>query len=157
MPPTLRRHGPLPDDRILVPARVGYALDPTADRSDIPAHVTNRTGAPFSGELREEQGRDNIIIPNNGQVTGATLMRPWLYVGWAVDPGNAAAAGLSVRVRFLTARFGGLLPAVAIANGVPAQAVQPFICGVRAEIVISNTTGARVTGVRAAIWGMSER
>jgi hypothetical protein len=147
-----------PAQRVVVPARMALAMKPEIERGVIPSRVTlGQNAPPFAGELREEQCTAKpLTCPNGGQITLATLRRPWNYVGWAVRPGNAGGAGLSVQLRILTRGVNGLTAPVAVAAGIP-FAVVGIIMGATCELVISNTTGAPVSGLVGALWGMSER
>jgi hypothetical protein len=147
-----------PAQRVVVPERMALALRPEIDRDAIPARVTLATNAPpFAGELREEQCTARPLACANGaQVVLATLRRPWNYVGWAVRPGNAGGPGLSVQLRILTRGVNGLTAPVAVAAGLP-FAVVGIIMGATCELVVTNATGAPVTGLVGALWGMSER
>jgi hypothetical protein len=147
-----------PAQRVVVPERMALALRPEIERSTIPARVTLAQNAPpFAGELREEQCTARpLTCPNGGQITLATLRRPWNYVGWCVRPGDAGGAGLSVQLRILTRGVNGLTAPVAVAAGLP-FAVTGIIMGATCELVVVNTTGAPVKGLVGALWGMSER
>jgi hypothetical protein len=158
MPPTLRRRIPSPPERVIVAPRVADALRPEHARDLIPRHVLGNAGdVPFDGELREEMSAGPFSMPANSEVVRATLRRPWLYVGCAIDPGNTAGPGLQAALRLPNARFTATILSFAINGNGFAQAFPAIICGSRAELVLQNTTGSTLTGLKVAIWGMSER
>ena len=153
MPAVVRGRMP-PMRRIAVPERMALALSPELDRGAIPSRVTMSTDVPFAGELREEQSSARpLTIGPNATITLATLRRPWVYVGWAVNPGNIGGAGLSAFLRILTRGVNGATTPVALAGTAP-FAVLGITCGARAELVLVNATGNPVAGVRGSIWGM---
>jgi hypothetical protein len=137
---------------------MALAMRPEIDRDAIPPRITLAQNAPpFAGELREEQCTSRPLRALVGaQVTLATLRRPWSFVGWAINPGNAVGAGLSAQLRILTRGVNGLTVAVAVPAGLP-FAVVGLVVGATCELVVTNGTGAPVKGLVGAIWGMSER
>ena len=158
MPAVIGR-APPPTRPRMVPRRVGLALQPELERATIPLRVTLDANAPpYAGELREEHTGPRIkAIPNGAIVILATLRRAWNFVGIAVDPGDAAAPGLTAAVRVLTRGVNGIIqPPFAVAIGGPSAFVN-LIVGVECELLLSNATGATVHGARGTIWGMSEQ
>lgn len=155
---------PPPPPPILVPRRLGLALQPELERRTIPARVTLDTHAqPFAGELREEESGGLIAaIPPGAIVTLATLRRPWNFVGIAFDPGDTPdlADQAAVALRVLTRGVKGYTTPIAVSGSGP-QAVIGIIVGVACELVFFNLTnlGTPVTihNVRGSIWGMGEK
>ena len=153
MPAVVRGRMP-PTRRIAVPERMAVAIAPEIERSAIPARVTTSVGPTFAGELREEQSTARpLTIPAHGFAILATLRRPWVYVGWAVNPGDIGGAGLSAVLQILTRGVNGATTPVALAGTSPFAALG-ITCGARAELVVVNTTSNPVHGVRGSIWGM---
>lgn len=162
--PSILGPKPPPAPRVLVPRRVGLALQPELERAAIPPRVTLDThGQPFAGELREEDSGPIIAqIAPGALVTLATLRRPWNFVGIAVDPGdtpdlaNQAAVLLRVLVRGVKG-----LSAPFVLSGAAPQAFLNIIVGAPCELVFFNltnlTTPATIHNVRGTIWGMGEK
>jgi len=158
MPP-VARHVRSPDRTVVVPRRVADALRPAEDRRGIPSRVSLRTNAPpFDGEVREDQGRQVSLIAPGAEVVIVTLRRAWLYVGFAVDPGAAAAgAGIVAYLRVLSGGVNGKIGAgTAITAAGGPQAVAAIQLGARAELVVKNGTATALPLVRGTIWGMGE-
>jgi hypothetical protein len=155
--PAVVRYRRGPDPTIVLPRRVALALRPEDDREVIPVRVTlNKNAPPFAGELREEQSSQPVKnFAVDAQVTLATLRRPWSYVGWAVDPGNAGA-GLTAQLRILTRGLDAYTAPVVIPAGRP-FALVGLIVGATCELVVTNGTAGVVRNLRGSIWGMSER
>ena len=166
--PQVIRPRPEPSPRVVVPERVGYALRPELERATIPERVTMGAGAPpFAGELREEQSspRFSTALGVGKMMTLATLRRPWLYVGFIVDPGNATRPeapdrGIVAFLRILAGRMNGLtgpfiIPVFAPIG--PPQAVVNVTVGAACELVVLNETGQGVKNIAGTIWGMGER
>lgn len=146
--------------RMLAPRRIAQAVNPSADRSDIPPRVTLATNAPpFAGELREEQSKLlTAPLPNGATAILCTLRRPWNFVGFLVDPGSATAVGNINALLFVLSRnVAGLLLTSPLVAGLGPQAFATIIVGARVELRVHNLTGGPVTGLRGALWGMSER
>jgi hypothetical protein len=156
--PAVIRRAPKPSREIIVPRRVGLALEPERLRSAIPVRVTlDSNSPPFSGELREEHSGPRLDLPDGAFVTLATLRRPWNYVGIAIDPGDlGSGTGLAVALRILTRGVNGLTVPIALSGAGP-QAFVGIIVGATCELVAINGTGGVVHHVRGSIWGMSER
>lgn len=158
MPAIVRARAP--NERIVAPERIALALRPELDRSAIPNRVSLGQGAPpFAGELREEQSspRYTTALPNGQSMTLVTLRRPWLYIGFIVNPGNAAANGLVAQLRVFSGRLNGLSDTFAIAATGVGQAFRNITVGATCELVVHNGTGQPVKNLQAAIWGMGER
>lgn len=157
MPAVVSGRKPLP--RALAPTRVALAVQPEILRKVIPPRVTLRASAvPFAGELREEaQSTKPLTIPIGGVVVLCSLRRPWNYVGFAIDPGNAVAATLVAALRVRTAGFPAIVQTpVPIGSGLP-SAFPAIILAAQADLIVTNTSvSAAAVGVRGAIWGMSE-
>jgi hypothetical protein len=157
MPPRILRP-PLRPAPIVVPKRVAYALRPSIDRSEIPTHIDLSTNAPpFSGELREEQYGQmpgSAGLPDGASIPIVGLRRAWEFIGFIVDPGSAAAPGLTAAVRVLTRGINGIGPQFPVVNGVGPQAFTSLLTAARCELVLFNATGAPIFGLRASIWGM---
>lgn len=163
MPPRTLRP-PLRDPPVVVPSRVARALRPSVNRDEIPGHVALATNAPpFSGELREEQygsfskGDGLTVLPAGASAPIVSLRRAWEFIGFIVDPGDAAAPGLVAQVRVLTRGINGLGAAFPIVAAIGPQAFANIILGARCELVLTNGTGLPILGLRASIWGMGSR
>ncbi len=115
---------------------------------------TNVAGRTFQGELRESMWSGPVTLQDGQTQIVATLRSPWVYVGFMVDPGDAAAGGLSATLNILEPMMQGRVASVPIVQGVPPQAFVGFTVGARCELRLTNATGAPVT-CKAAIWGMS--
>ena len=155
--PAVSRPGRPPAQQILVPRRVGLALRPEAERESIPVRKTlTNNGVPHGGEIRENQATEEAVALAVGQqLTLCTLRRAWNYIGFAVDPGDTAAVGLTARLRILGRGVNGLTAAVPIVVGEP-QAFVGLIVGAACELVLFNGTGNPITHLRGSLWGMSE-
>lgn len=159
MPAVVGRPPP-PTRPALAPRRVALAVQPELDRRVIPARVTLDANAPpFAGELREEQTGSKVDIAPNSFVTLATLRRPWSYIGFAVDQGDAAdSAVFEAFLRTLGRGVNGALAQSAVPlNSTGSLAFGAFIVGIACELVVFNGAGPTIHGVRGTIWGMSER
>ena len=157
MPSIVGRPG-FPPQRVTVPTRVGLALRPEALRSVIPARATMAENAPpFAGEIREEHTGPKIkVLPAGAQVTLATLRRPWNYVGWAVNPGDADVGVLTAQLKILTRGIDGYTAGVVVPNGLP-FAVVGIIVGATCELVVTNGGDVPVHLCSGSIWGMGEK
>lgn len=140
------------------PPRVALAVQPEILRATIPPRVTLDSNAPpYAGELREEQQTTRpVTIPAGGTVILASLRRPWNFVGFAVQPGNAGAGLLAATLRVRTRGFPAILqPPVTVGAGL-ASAFPAVILGAQADLIVTNTGDVPAVGVQGAIWGMSE-
>ncbi len=150
-----------PAPRYALPRRVALALRPELElgRDALPARVTmSRQAMPYAGELREEQPGFLRVIPAGGQALIATLRRAWSLVGFAVDPGDAVGVGaLKAMLKPVTRGVQGFFASVAVSGGALPQAFPAQFVAARAELWIVNTTGVAVHGVRATLWGMSDK
>jgi|SRR5215831_6869491 len=146
------------EQRIVVPRRLGLALEPEIDRAPIPSRVTLSTNAPpFAGEVREEQSNTKpLTIPSGVTATVATLRRPWNFVGWAVNPGNTIGVGLVAALRILTRAVNVPTATTAIPAGVGLAVINQIV-GAPCELIVHNGTNSTITGLRGVIWGMGER
>jgi hypothetical protein len=157
MPPRVRVIHP--DQEILVPGRVGRTLQSEVDREAVPRHVTLGTrDVPYAEETRESQAK-TLVTPlvAGGVVTLATLRRAWELIGFAIDPGNAAGAGLNVTLRVLGRGVQGVITTIAVTGAQGPQAFIGFLVGARCELVVSNTSEATISGIKGEIWGMAQR
>jgi hypothetical protein len=156
MPPRVRTVAPLPT--IVVDERTGLALRSEADREDIPTRQTLASDAvPFGGEMREAQsGRLVAPLAAGASATIATLRRSWELIGFIVDPGNAAAPGLTATLNILGRGAQGVIASVVVPPG-PPRAFTGFLVGARAELVVTNAGATAAAGVVGEIWGMAER
>ncbi len=155
-----QRHGP-GNGPIVVPARVAEALDPAGStRRYIPERVRLGTDAPpFSGELREDDGkflRQPLAV--GAAASLGMLTRAWNYVGFMIDPGNAAAGGVGLVVQLVVfaANMRAPLPDILVTLGIGPRSFPVQLVGARVELVAINQTVAPIRNLRGAIWGMSE-
>jgi hypothetical protein len=156
MPPRVRVVQELPTFEVSEP--VGRALRPELDRSDILGHRTLATGdPPYSHEMRESQfSRIVSPLPAGASVTLATLRRAWELIGFMVNPGNAAAPGLTASLNILGRGMQGAIATVVVANG-PPRAFVGFLVGARCELVVTNAGATAASGIVGEIWGMAQR
>jgi hypothetical protein len=138
--------------------RVALALRPDLERDDIPVRQTLASGdPPYAGETREAQGTVlRAPLAPGASVTLATLRRAWEVVGFIVNPGNAAAPGLTAQLRVLGRSVQGLTAPVVVAPG-QALAFVGILVGSRCELVVINASASPVTGIAGEIWGMAQR
>lgn len=143
---------------LVVPERLADALEPESRRETIPPRVTlGRNAVPFAGELREQQyTAKKVTVAVGATVILATLIRPWNYIGFAVDPGSAGGAGVVAFLRIKTVIGDAALANVAVTAGGGLQAFLAQAVGARAELAVTNGTAVPITGVRGIIWGMGE-
>lgn len=165
MPPVARPRGHMPGTKLAVPRAVAVALRPEIERGGIPSPSVSlaRGGIPFSGELREETQSllRKPLNPGDAGIVLATLRRPWTYVGFMIDPGDATG-NITASLRALSRGGPAIVPgsALIVAPGDPPSAAVAVPMGIRCELVISyEGPGEGITiakNVRGAIWGMSD-
>lgn len=166
MPPVARPRGHMPSTKLAVPRKVAVALRPELDREGIPSPVVtlSRGGIPFSKELREETDAllRKPVNPGDANIVVATLRRPWTYVGFMVDPGNATGA-IVASLRALSRGGPAIVPgsSITISPGDGPTAAVAVPMGIRCELVLSYESPGEgigpAKGVRGALWGMSDR
>lgn len=143
---------------IVVPDRVGLALRPDLERDSIPIRKTlSGDGVPYGGEEREANfSYLRSALATGASFTAATLRRGWELVGFTVDPGTAAAPGLTAQLRVLGRGINGVVASVVVAPGNPQSFVGFFVAS-RCELVINNPNpgGGPASRVGGELWGMN--
>jgi hypothetical protein len=144
--------------RIVVPQRLAQALDPAGTTREFIPRAAKLTSAstPYSGELFEDEGTRIPVLPAGVSQSVGKLRRPWNYVGYMVDPGDADSDGLTVQLVVWTSTMHAPLPVQAVDFTLGPQAFAPVIMGAIAELIVTNGTEDDIKGLRAALWGMSE-
>lgn len=140
-----------------MPEALARELAPARGGIPVPL-VLGTAGQPYGGEVREEQNEEmRGTLAVGGAATIVGLRRAWRLVGFSVDPGTVAGAGLVARLRIKTRGVNALTSAsFPIAAGFGPVAFTGLEIGARCEVVLVNGTAGAITGIRAAIWGMNE-
>lgn len=151
---------------ILVPAGLAERIAPG---SVVPPPVRVSLGQeapPYAGEICESQFSgppSTQPLAVGERMVLCTLRRAWNFVGWLINPGNAASGGPGTNLLGALQVIGRGMTGL-LTNGGAVVQLPPFgpnglsgiIVGQRCELVVINATAAPVTGLQGMIWGMGE-